>query len=133
MYPGVGIGPFTGKIYPSPFSEINLWSPKDLGGQDLEFNLQLITSKSDLLHKIAFDASLFLPTNSALSGSLNAGFSKLSSFASRKVCILASLVVTNSAEVITKHPLTPEAKQILEEAGMSRFCSLYGAASRGVV
>ena len=126
MYPGVGIGPFTGTIYPSPFSDISLWSPKDLGGQDLEFNLQLITSKSDLLHKIAFDASLFLPTNPAISGSLSAGFSKLSSFTSQKVCILVSLVVTNSAELITKHPLTSEAKQILKETGMSRFCSLYG-------
>jgi tRNA U34 5-carboxymethylaminomethyl modifying GTPase MnmE/TrmE len=127
MYPGIGCSPLTGRLFDSPFKQVDLYSPAGATGQTVEFGLHTVTSTRDLNKKLNFGASVSLAAGGPFSTASAAGrLLREHTVSAHHLYLLVSVVVTHSHEVLTNFTLKPEVSSLLEGKTLDLFRASYG-------
>ncbi len=127
MYQGIGCNILTGRLFDSPFQQVDLYSPSGEMGQTVEFGLNTITSSRDLSKKLSFDASMSLNAVEMFStASATARLLKNFTVSAHHLYLLVSVVVTHSHEILTTFSLKPEVSLLLEDKTLDQFRASYG-------
>ncbi|NES17949.1 MAG: hypothetical protein F6K41_03260 [Symploca sp. SIO3E6] len=127
MYPGIGCSPLTGRLFDTPFKQVDLYSPEGATGQTVEFGLETVTSTRDLSKKLNFGTSVSLVAGGPFStASAAACLLRERTISAHNLYLLVSAVVIHSYEVLTTFPLKSEVSSLLEGKTLDRFRASYG-------
>jgi hypothetical protein len=126
MYPGVGCNPLTGRLFDSPFKQVDLYSPKGATGQTVEFGLHTVTSTQDLSKKLNFGTSVSFVAGPFSTVSVAARLLREHTVSAHHLYLLVAVVVTHSHEVLTTFALKPEVSSLLKGKALDRFHASYG-------
>jgi GTP-binding protein EngB required for normal cell division len=126
MYPGVGCNPLTGRLFDSPFKQVNLYSPTGATGQTVEFGLHTVTSTQDLSKKLNFGTSVSFVAGPFSTVSVAARLLREHTVSAQHLYLLVAVVVTHSYEVLTTFALKPQASSLLKGKALDRFHASYG-------
>ena len=122
MYQGIGCNILTGRLFDSPFQQVDLYSPPGATGQTVEFGLNTIKSTRDLSKKLSFDASISLNAVELFSSaSATARLLKNFTVSAQHLYLLVSVVVTHSHEILTTFSLKPEVSSLLKDKTLDQF------------